>query len=622
MSMRPRHLAESIIPIMTLLFFLQALRVMFSVLFAFIYDQVFEGPANAWLVISNVLVLFAFALPAWVNRKPSWRWMSAAAIIASSSRVALSINDPWVRYLGALLIIASAGVFMVPLIRLEFRGFIRSLIIALILEQLLRVLGQTTDASLEWMAVPILAIWLAVLMSLTFWARPWSELDGISLGGISWGTGAAFGGFLFLETTLLGLPNAVARWSGISYTLVAPLLVVITILPLYPGVINVLRRILGPIFIRSMVVIISVGGVLLGYFISGMLSLVLLLIGQWLTLSILLLAGEMLPPDHDRVGGRLAAGFFFFLLLNFMNAFAFTYPYTLTFMRGMGWLVYLAAGILIAWGLHSSSGLREERPGDEGAFRLSLATILALAIVLISIWPVANEGMPEGARRFASYNIHYGYDDDWHTTLPEIAAALKEADVDLVAMQEVDTGRMTSYSADDAYYLARTLGMNVYYLPTVEHLTGIAVLYKGDAVDRDARLLPSLQEQTGIIEIVLPWQEQHVHSYGIWMGLANEDTMRQVEEALAFIGSSTPATFGGDFNARIEEPEMQEVMDAGFVDPFNDLGETPAPPTSPAVDPQSRIDFVWLRRLKAGQAWISDSLASDHRLVIVEVEPP
>jgi endonuclease/exonuclease/phosphatase family metal-dependent hydrolase len=620
--MRPRHLAESIIPIITLLFFLQALRVIFSVLFGFIYDQVFEGPANAWLVISNVLVLFAFALPAWVNRKPSWRWMSATAIIATSARVALSINDPWVRYLGALLIIASAGVFMVPLIRLRVRGFIRSLVIALILEQLLRVLGHTTDASLEWEAVPILAIWIVVLMTLIFWAKPWSELEGISLGGISWGMGAAFGGFLFLETSLLGLPNAVARWSGISYTLVAPLLLILMILPLYPGVLHALRRTLGPIFIRSMVVIISIGGVLLGYFMSGVLSFVLLLVSQGLTLSILLLAGEMLPPVHDRVGGRLAAGFFFFLLLNFMNAFAFTYPYTLTFMRGMGWLVYLAGGLLIAWGLHSSIGLREEESGDEGAFRLSLATVLALAIVLIAIWPVTNEAIPEGTRRFASYNIHYGYDDDWHTTLPDIAAALKEADVDVVAMQEVDTGRLTSYSADDAYYLARTLGMNVYYLPTVEHLTGIAVLYKGEAIDWDARLVASLQEQTGVIEIVLPWQERRVHSYGIWMGLANEDTMRQVEEALAFIGSSTPATFGGDFNARIDEPEMQAVIAAGFVDPFSELGQIPAPPTSPAIDPESRIDFIWLRGLKARRAWISDSLASDHRLVIVELEPP
>ncbi|MGD8621954.1 MAG: hypothetical protein PVH60_08380, partial [Anaerolineales bacterium] len=113
--MNPRRLAESIIPIVTLLFFLQALRVIFSVMFGFIYDQVFEGPMNSWIVVSNLLVFAALLLPGWVNRAPSWRWISGAAFVASAARVALSIDDPWVRYWGALLILVSVGVFSVPL---------------------------------------------------------------------------------------------------------------------------------------------------------------------------------------------------------------------------------------------------------------------------------------------------------------------------------------------------------------------------------------------------------------------------------------------------------------------------------------------------------------------------
>jgi endonuclease/exonuclease/phosphatase (EEP) superfamily protein YafD len=181
---------------------------------------------------------------------------------------------------------------------------------------------------------------------------------------------------------------------------------------------------------------------------------------------------------------------------------------------------------------------------------------------------------------------------------------------------------MTSYSTDNAYYLARTLHMNVYYLPTVEHLTGIAVLFKGQAIYTDARLLTSLQEQTGVIEVLLPWGVEQVHAYGIWMGLSSEDTLRQAEEALAFIGDNSPATFGGDFNSQIEDPEPRTIMAAGFADPFSELGQVPAPPTSPAVDPETRIDFVWLRGLEPSKAFVSASLASDHRMVVVEVNPP
>jgi endonuclease/exonuclease/phosphatase family metal-dependent hydrolase len=326
--------------------------------------------------------------------------------------------------------------------------------------------------------------------------------------------------------------------------------------------------------------------------------------------------------NSTKAGGRFALGLLFFLILNFMNAFAFTYAYTLPIMRSMGWLVFLAGGLTAAWGLASSGPLKSEMDVDEGAFQLALATLGAFVIVLVSVWPTAVETMPLASRRFATFNIHYGYDGDWHTTLAEAAAAITESGADVVALQEVDTGRMTSYSTDNAYYLARTLHMNVYYLPTVEHLTGIAVLYKGEAVRKDARLLASRQEQTGMIEVVLPWGQEQVHAYGIWMGLSSEDTLRQAEQALEFIAGNSPATLGGDFNSQVDDPEIQTILSAGFVDPFSELGQFPAPPTSPAIDPQSRIDFVLLRGLEPNRAFVSESLASDHRMVVVEVNSP
>ncbi|MFX0145813.1 MAG: endonuclease/exonuclease/phosphatase family protein, partial [Candidatus Hodarchaeota archaeon] len=83
-----------------------------------------------------------------------------------------------------------------------------------------------------------------------------------------------------------------------------------------------------------------------------------------------------------------------------------------------------------------------------------------------------------------------------------------------------------------------------------------------------------------------------------------------------------PATFGGDFNARPNSPVTMVIEEADFVDPFVILNITPAPATSPAIDPKGRIDFVWLRDLTPLRAWVSDSLASDHRMVVVEVVFP
>jgi endonuclease/exonuclease/phosphatase (EEP) superfamily protein YafD len=106
------------------------------------------------------------------------------------------------------------------------------------------------------------------------------------------------------------------------------------------------------------------------------------------------------------------------------------------------------------------------------------------------------------------------------------------------------------------------------------------------------------------------------------MGLSDEDTQTQISEALEFIADSPNAVFGGDFNAEYDESVPQAILAAGFEDPFMLLGIDPAPFTSPAIDPNSRIDFVWLRDLNPISAWVSTSLASDHRMVVVEIESP
>jgi len=156
----------------------------------------------------------------------------------------------------------------------------------------------------------------------------------------------------------------------------------------------------------------------------------------------------------------------------------------------------------------------------------------------------------------------------------------------------------------------------------VEHLTGIAVLHKGKARHVDWRLLTSLQEQTGIVGVELDLGARSIHSFGIWLGLSDEDTERQIAEALAFIGDRTPATFGGDFNAPDDSPVADAIRAAGFDDPFTLLGMAPPPPTSSALDPQKRIDYVWVRGLQPRDAWVDTSVASDHLMVVVEVERP
>jgi endonuclease/exonuclease/phosphatase family metal-dependent hydrolase len=435
--------------------------------------------------------------------------------------------------------------------------------------------------------------------------------------------GLGLGAFFFLETSLLTLPNGINRWSTTPYAWIAVLLVAVTFLPLLPPIGDFVSVRLAKPGGSIAVVVILTGGLLLGYFMSGAGAAVALLLAQGAAVFALLLLLDTSASPVRPPGWPLALGGLLLLLLDFLNAFAFTYPYTLPQMKGMGWAVYVAACLFFALGFLRKRHHADPRqvPSQESGWSW-VSLLLAGVIVGVSVWPQAKKSLPEDRLRLATYNIHYGYDDDWHTTLEDIAQTIESEGVDVIALQEVDTGRMTSYCADNAYFLARRLGMNVVYLPTVEHLTGIALLYKGPQAPEYSTLVASLQEPTGVVHAALTWKGLDLHSYGIWMGLSDEDTMRQIAQALAFIGDRSPASFGGDFNAEPDSPEVGKVFEMGFADPFELLGIWPAPFTSPAIDPESRIDFVFVRELIPVDAWVSDSLASDHRMVIVEVAQP
>ncbi len=605
------------------IFFLQALRVIFSTMFGFIYDQVFEGPINAWLVLSNLLVVGALLAPGILARKPSARRMAALASLTAVARVALSVNDQMIRFWGALIVIAAGGSYLALWLSRKRPQIWKPILLGLILEMILRIIGDTFDISLQNVSLIPVALWSVLTIGISLRLTQNAHEHEPPLRGFSWAGGLGLGAFFFLETSLLSLPNGIARWSTTPYGWIAVLLVAVTFLPLLPHIGDFVRVRPAKPGGSIAVVVLLTGGLLLGYFMSGAGAAVALLLAQGAAVYALLLllddnASPVRPP-----GWPVALGGLLLLLLDFLNAFAFTYPYTLPQMKGMGWVVYVAACLFFAWGfLRKHHDAYPQQVPNQGSGWSWVSLALAGVIVGVSVWPQAKKPLPEDRLRLATYNIHYGYDDDWHTTLEDIARTIENEGIDVIALQEVDTGRMTSYCADNAYYLARRLGMNVVYLPTVEHLTGIALLYKGPQAPEYSTLVASLQEPTGVVHAALTWKSMALHPYGIWLGLSDEDTMRQIEQALAFIGDSSPASFGGDFNAEPDSPEVGKIFEAGFADPFELLRIFPAPFTSPAIDPESRIDFVFVRDLIPVDAWVSDSLASDHRMVIVEVAQP
>jgi endonuclease/exonuclease/phosphatase family metal-dependent hydrolase len=251
--------------------------------------------------------------------------------------------------------------------------------------------------------------------------------------------------------------------------------------------------------------------------------------------------------------------------------------------------------------------------------------VAALAITAaVYFWSDTGPAQPRRAGpavRAATYNIHYGYDTHWRHTLEAQARAIESSGADIVFLQEVDAGRLTSYGVDNALWLGWRLGMRPVFAPALEGLSGVALLTRLPVTESAWWLLPSELEQTSIAHARIAVPTGSLDAYGLWLGLDEAERMRQIEAALTIIGDSDMVLLGGDMNAEPGSPVYQALLQAGFVDPFVVTGNLPAY-SDPAIDPHKRIDYVWVRGLAPVEAQVSPSLASDHRLVVVQVVLP
>lgn len=618
-----------------LLFTLQATRTLFSTLFGVIYDAVFAGPFTPMVVIIGVLVLLAFLAPLAAPRDTDRVRLTllVAVAIAAVARVPMTVNHHALRLYSSIVVIAAGGVYLAALLRHTPMHFARAAVLALVADQLLRALGNTWDVSMRpaWIALQVL-LSAALILLARHLSRPevaYYEIGEVTGVRVGLPGALAWAGFLFVETSLLSLPNALARWSEGSYAILTPLLLGLTLLAIMPGLREAVVRAFGGDAIHARLwglalFLVALVGLAVGRRMPGAPAVIGLLAAQ---AALLLALPHLLLPRTDgvpeRIGLWLAAGGLVFLVLSFAYAFAFTYPDTIEAFKGMGLPVMLVAALLAALPALlrpvSTAGAAEA----DGAGWTAWA-VIALALVTVAAATArprhVESPMAGNAVHAGTYNIHYGYDEPWRYSLEDQARTIESSGADVVALQEVDTGRITSYGVDDALWLSRRLGMEVIYLPTVEQLTGIALLSCFPIEASQTRLLTSQLEQTGIIRARLRVGSSALDAYAVWMGLTPEERAAQLTDALAFIAEAdvdTPAVWGGDFNSTPDSPVHARIAGAGFLDSFVELGLEPAP-TYPADASRRRIDFVWLRGLAPVDGEVMDSLASDHRMVVVE----
>lgn len=234
--------------------------------------------------------------------------------------------------------------------------------------------------------------------------------------------------------------------------------------------------------------------------------------------------------------------------------------------------------------------------------------------------------------RVLTYNIHHGEGMDGRIDLERIAELIRNAEPDLVALQEVDRGVRRSGGVDQPARLAELTGMKPVFERNIEYQGGDygnAVLSRLPIVSsRNHHLPQSLpKEQRGMLEVHVQASGRPVLFLATHLDYHPDDTERMQSVAmlrsLLQQGPAIPTVLAGDMNAlpdsRVIDGLTSFLMDAHISGPQPIF-------TFPADAPDRRIDYVMYDRCHAWNCIeyrvLDEPVASDHRPVLATLVLP
>jgi endonuclease/exonuclease/phosphatase family metal-dependent hydrolase len=226
--------------------------------------------------------------------------------------------------------------------------------------------------------------------------------------------------------------------------------------------------------------------------------------------------------------------------------------------------------------------------------------------------------------RVLTYNLHHGEGVDGRLDLERIAAVIRSANPDLVALQEIDRRATRTGSVDQAAEYIRLTQLQGWYgaaMPFQGGEYGQALLARWPLLEPRVVRLPGTTSREPRIAVTA---KVEVPGFGMlrWTGLhldathADNDRWDQAGALLKEFGhDGLPTLLAGDFNATPDSRVMKRLLEpgAGWVDTAGAM----AAPTMPAEAPTSRIDYVLASPVGAWRTVESrvlpEAVASDHR---------
>lgn len=231
--------------------------------------------------------------------------------------------------------------------------------------------------------------------------------------------------------------------------------------------------------------------------------------------------------------------------------------------------------------------------------------------------------------RVMTYNIHVGVGIDKKLDLQRIANVINGEHPDLVGLQEVDRGVTRTEGKDEIAELAQLTSMSYAFAHNLDYQGGqygVAILSRFPLRTIDHRKYENLREaeRRGMIRVEVEFDGRTISFVTTHLDYQYEDgRVFETEQLLKFLeGVKGPLIVAGDFNDEAAGGAYK-LMETKFQDTWVTAKGKEAGLSYPADKPAKRIDYIFTRghdRLRAKQAWLVSTQASDHLPVVVDLE--
>ena len=229
--------------------------------------------------------------------------------------------------------------------------------------------------------------------------------------------------------------------------------------------------------------------------------------------------------------------------------------------------------------------------------------------------------------RVMTYNIHHCNPP----TRPEeidvdaVVQTIRQADPDLLALQEVDVNTGRSGKIDQAQIIAAKLDMHYYFGKAIDYdggEYGVAILSRFPISEMKTHRLPTREGSGGEARVIATARVMLPDGSSIRFASTHLDAQQAHENRLLQISmireiaeaEPLPMIVAGDINA-VPGSEVVTIMDA-----FLERSCQQCPPTIPVLEPEKAIDFIAFREKHDFEVLqhevIPETYASDHRPVI------